>query len=777
MENLSIINAKTNNLKGITLDIPLNQFSCITGVSGCGKSSLAYDTIYAESYRNLLECLISNVYGQKILDKPLVDSILNLKPSIVVSQNNYNTNPRSTIGTLSDLSTYIRSIFKLIINLENSIELPNNYFSFNNPESYCKKCKGTGISPSISLSSIIPNEDLSLNDGAISYYKGSSSSREQKTLSAICEKHNIDMNIPFKSLSSKDKDFLLYNPKADNLNIRYKSLNKYKSKKISVKGVFVTLSDMISDIDTPSVFTKISKYLIYDTCNDCNGLKLNNQVLSYKICNSNISEVENLPLTNLSEWISDLLTFYKTHNFYDDLVKLTDAILSQVSVMINLKLSHLSVSRSIPSLSSGELQRIRLANQLNCDLNGLIYILDEPCKGLHPLDIQNIIDATFNLVKKGNTVIAIEHNKKYINNCNNIIELGPVGGSNGGYLLDTDLSQYDYNFTFKDTQNFDDFIEIKDINFRNIKNQNIKFPIGKITCITGVSGSGKSSLVSVILKNVLNSTPLFCKEYFSPVVFKKVEYVNQQPIGKTPRSTVISFLDIYDDIRNILSQTPKALELNLSSSDFSMNTAGGRCESCQGYGKIKVDINHLPDSYITCSTCNGKRFNNDILSVNLDNKNIYEILNMSILQACDFFKDYESIHRKLLPSLELGVEYIKLGQMSMTLSGGEAQRMKLAKCLTQKKSGKKIFFFDEPTSGLHTKDIDKFSNIIQKLSNLGETVVIIEHNFEFISCISDYIIDMGKSFGSNGGTISTHGVTKDVIENPNSSLYQLFKQT
>lgn len=482
-----------------------------------------------------------------------------------------------------------------------------------------------------------------------------------------------------------------------------------------------------------------------------------------------------MELTSLKLWLQNFNYNNILESKKELVSQLINSILCKISSLIKLNVGYLCLNRTIPSLSGGERQRIRIATQLTCSLKGIIYILDEPCKGLHYRDITNVIQLTRDLINKGNTVIAIEHNKRYISSANNIIELGPVGGPAGEYIIDTtnNPSSYKYNLYFKTIQNFNQYFELNNITFRNIKKQNVRFPIGGITCITGVSGSGKSTLTSVISKCFERKTNVYC-EFFNGVnSIKKVIKVNQAPIGKTPRSTIVSYLEIFDEIRTLFAKTDTAKKLKISASSFSMNVKGGRCECCQGTGLQKIELNYLPSSYITCPECDGKRFNDKILSVTYNGKTIQEVLETPIYDIIKVFEDSKKVFLVLNSMIDLGLGYLKLGQMSMNLSGGEAQRIKLAKALGSSSKGNNLYILDEPTSGLNNFDIEKFENILLSLQDNHETIVIVEHNIEFISKISDYIIDFGMVGGNAGGKIIAQGSPKDVFKFEKSSLYNL----
>lgn len=501
--------------------------------------------------------------------------------------------------------------------------------------------------------------------------------------------------------------------------------------------------------------------------------------MEYKVGEFDYNDVESMELTSLSSWVrsfkDDRIPLSKT-----DLIKqIKDSILFKLDALIELGIGYLCLKRSIPTLSDGERQRVRIATQLTCSLKCLIYILDEPCKGLHYRDVPKIIMATRNLINRENTVIAIEHNKQYIGSSDNIIELGPVGGPDGGYLIKkSGVSEcIRYRLEFKKISEKLDCFNIKNINFRNIHKQNASFPMGKVTCITGVSGSGKSTLASVVVK-------CFSRRYDNTYGtleggdnIRRIIQVDQSPIGKTPRSTVVFYLEIFDEIRKLLSGTEKARYMKIGANQFSMNIKGGRCECCQGTGLQKIELNYLPSSYIKCPECEGKRFNEEVLSIIYSGKNIYDILETPIYIIINIFSENKKIYNTLNSMIELGLGYLKLGQMSMNLSGGEAQRIKLAKALSSSHHGKNLYVLDEPTSGLNDLDINRFIKILYSLQQSQDTVIIIEHNIEFIARVADYIIDFGLKSGKEGGKIIASGQPEKVFNNKNSSLYDLIKLT
>lgn len=778
MEKIIIKNAHENNLKHLNLDIPLDEFTCVTGCSGCGKSSLVFDTIYAESQRAFLEGMTGNIYGQKLMNKPQVDSIENLRPALNISQNYYNVNPRSSIGTTTEISYYLRSLFA-IVNSDQTSSISEKLFSANNPKSFCPHCSGLGVETVVSESLLIPDRDVSLRDGAILYFKGSPESKEQKYLEALCEHYGIDIEKKFSELSNDEIYQLLYADDQIRYKLAYKEGKRRKQHYVMLRGAVPAILDRTSGSDLSVPSAVYAKYMEEIPCHVCGGAKLRKEVLEYRIGRLNYNDVESMELTSLYSWIREFSDDRISISKKELIGQLTTSILRKLEALIQLDVGYLCLNRSIPTLSGGERQRVRIATQLTCSLKGLIYILDEPCKGLHYRDITKIIKATRDLVCRGNTVIAIEHNKQYIVSSDHIVELGPVGGPDGGYLINQSSTPQNtgYQLAFKQTLETSVYFEVNNINFRNIHGQNARFPIGGITCITGVSGSGKSTLASVIVRCFSRKSDNVHGTVQGGKNIRRVIQVNQAPIGKTPRSTIVSYLEIFDEIRSLFSKTDTAKRMKICPSSFSMNVKGGRCECCQGTGVQKIELNYLPNSYITCPECGGKRFNEHVLSVKYRGKTIQDILETPIVDIIDVFKGTKKVFSALDSMIQLGVGYLKLGQMSMNLSGGEAQRVKLAKALSSSSCGRNLYILDEPTSGLNNEDIDKFIQVLASLEQNRETVIIIEHNVEFIAKVADYIIDFGIFGGEAGGKIVVQGLPKAVFANETSSLYQLDKLT
>ena len=774
MEKIIITDAHENNLKHLNIEIPLNEFTCVTGCSGCGKSSLVFDTIYAESQRAFLEGMSGNIYGQKLMNKPQVGSIENLRPALNISQNYYNVNPRSTIGTTTEISYYIRALFA-IINSNQSEIISENIFSSNNPKSFCPHCAGLGVETVVSESLLVPDRDISLRNGGILFFKGSPESKEQQFLQAICDQYGIDIDKKISQLSDHDLHQLLYANDAIRYKLTYKEGKRRKQHYVTLQGAIPAIENRLSSDEISSYSVAYAKYMEDVPCQVCGGTKLRNEVLKYKIGGQNYSEIEEVELASLYSWM---------RQFNDDGIPSTkkalveqqiDTILHKLDALIQLDVGYLCLARSIPTLSGGERQRIRIATQLTCSLKGLIYILDEPCKGLHYRDITKIIKASRDLVDRENTVVAIEHNKQYIASSDCILELGPVGGPDGGYLMkQSGAPQHErYQLAFKQELETTGYINLSNINYRNIHEQNAKFPVGGITCITGVSGSGKTTLTSVIERCFSRKSESAYGQIQDRKNIRRVIQVNQAPIGKTPRSTIVSYLEIYDDIRTLFATTDMAKRMKTGAAAFSMNVKGGRCECCQGTGLQKIELNYLPNSYVTCPECEGRRFSEQILSIKYRGNTILDILETPIADIIDVFTDAKKVYQTLNNMIELGLGYLKLGQMSMSLSGGEAQRVKLARALSPSSYGRNLYILDEPTSGLNNIDIEKFIAVLTSLQNNQETVVIVEHNMEFIARVADYIIDFGLLGGEAGGKIVAQGLPKMVFTDKFSSLYGL----
>lgn len=774
MGKILIRDAYEHNLKHIDLEIPLEAFTCVTGCSGCGKSSLVFDTIYAESQRGFLEGMTGNLGGQRLMNRPKVGSIENLHPALNVSQNYYNVNPRSTVGTVSEIAYYLRSLFALM-NSKQSREVTESTFSSNNPKSFCPNCAGLGTVSDVSVSLLIPDREKTLRDGGILFFKGAPNGKEQRFLEALCDHYGIDIDRKISELDGRQLNLLLYADDQVKYMLSYKEGKRRKRHYVHLKGVIPAIRDHFANRGSSNQLSAYTRFMEERLCPVCGGAKLNQDVLAYKVGDLNYGEAENMELIALSSWLREIESRYDALPKGDVVSQLVEEMTRRLGALVKLNVGYLRLGRTIPSLSDGEKQRVRIATQLTCSLRGLLYILDEPCKGLHYRDIDRIIQATRDLVERGNTVIAIEHNKRYISSADETIELGPVGGPDGGYLIEgagrTDVSEKP--LVFKPGQEMEQFFEIGNIHLRNIKGQTARFPVGGITCITGVSGSGKSTLAEVVANCFGGRSEGYCDSFGGGDSIKRTIRVNQAPVGKTPRSTIVSYLGIFDEIRSLFAKTGVARKMKIGASLFSMNVKGGRCECCQGTGMQKIELNYLPSTYIPCPECGGKRFNEKVLTVTYQGMTILDVLETPIFELTDVFKGDAKVHSVLSSMMELGLGYVRLGQMSMSLSGGEAQRIKLARALGTPSHGRNLYILDEPTSGLNDADIEKFTKVLMSLQEKGDTIVIVEHNIEFVATVADHVIDFGLVSGDAGGKIVSQGAPASVFSDESSSLYGL----
>lgn len=776
-ENISIIGAKTNNLKDITLQIPLNAFTCVTGPSGCGKSSLVFDTIFAESQRSFFEGLTGNLNGQKIMEKPDVERIENLRPAVNLAQNYYNVNPRSTVGTVSEISYYLRTIFVLVAEENYNLTMTSGDFSCNTVEGCCPKCNGIGKEFFVDYNKVIGDEDKTLRNGAIPFFKGTPFSFEYKLLEAICGENNINIDIPLREVSSEQLNFLLFGTGSKEYTIRYKNYKgKYKSSITSFKGVVNEINEKMRDIDKPSVYAEISQFLSEMSCSACLGKRYSEKARTIHFFGFDIADIERMSVDTFLKCLIRWKLNIKKSKYSNQFDQLFLTIEKRLLAMQELGLGYLSLDRIIPSLSGGEIQRLRISQQMNCSLTGLLYILDEPCGGLHYRNIEQIILSSKNLVKKGNTVIAIEHNPQYISKADCVIEMGPEGGKGGGFITGIRKQSPQYLFVpnFHKSRGTANFIEIIDASFHNIIHQDFRIPENCITCFTGVSGSGKSSLAQVIIDSIQRKRPTFCLKFVTKC--KSIVHVNQQPIGKNGRSTIISYLGVFDDIRNLFSETEEAKKLGLNSSSFSFNVGGERCECCQGTGFQKIEMDYLPESFIVCPKCGGKRYSAKVLTVTYKGLNIIDVLNNPIEDISALFDSDVVVKQKLDCLIEMGLGYLSLGQLTAKLSGGESQRIKLAKALGLPDSSTRLYLLDEPTTGLNQSDIERIKKIINILANRGNTVIIIEHNLDFIATMADFVLDFGLFPGEKGGRAVLYNEVQEAFHDSRSSLYGILNK-
>jgi len=922
MDKIIIKGARENNLKNIDIELPKNKLIVMTGVSGSGKSSLAFDTIYAEGQRRYVESL--SAYARQFLggtEKPDVDSIEGLSPSISIDQKTTSKNPRSTVGTVTEIYDYLRLLFARIgipycpihkkpitsqsieemtnqvMNLEENskikilspivynekgtfkdlfskllkdgyarvkvdneeydltenIELEKNkkhiieviidrliikegirsrlyesieiatklsngkvvidvvgkeqfimsekyacpdcdfsipeleprMFSFNAPYGSCPDCKGLGITYRIDENLVIPNKDLSINEGAIKVINLDDDNNIISTqLNTLAQFYNIDLNLPIKKMSKKDLDIILYGSN-DLIDFKYTSKNGNTRKtKEFFEGIITNLERRYIETKSNWIREWIENYMIEDTCSTCNGARLDNSVLSVLINKKNIYEVTKLSIKELYNFLNNL----KLNKEQQEISKLIiKEILERLNFLINVGLEYLTLNRNAGTLSGGEAQRIRLATQIGSRLSGVLYVLDEPSIGLHQRDNQRLINSLLEMRDLDNTLIVVEHDSETMLEADYLVDIGPGAGLHGGNVVakgtpkevmeneDSITGKYlsgklKIEVPSKRRKGNKKYLEIKGASENNLKNINVKLPLGTLTCVTGVSGSGKSTLVNEIMYKIVSNNLYKVKE--KPGKYKsvkglenidKVIDISQAPIGRTPRSNPATYTGVFDDIREVFTETKEAKLRGYDKGRFSFNVKGGRCEACWGDGVKKIEMHFLPDVYVPCEVCGGTRYNSETLEIKFKGKNIYDVLEMRVEEALEFFENFPKIKSKLQMLMDVGLSYIKLGQGSPTLSGGEAARIKLAKELQKKPTGKSLFILDEPTTGLHVDDIKKLLLILNRIVENGDTVLVIEHNLDVIK-VADYIIDLGPEGGDEGGNIVATGTPEEVVK-------------
>ena len=933
MDKIIIKGAKENNLKNIDLELPKNKLIVMTGLSGSGKSSLAFDTIYAEGERRYIESL--SAYARQFLggsEKPNVDSIEGLSPSISIDQKSINNNPRSTVGTVTEIYDYLRLLFARIgvpycpyhhrpiksqtveeivnkileypvgtkiivmspvvhgekgthkdlfeslrkegfirvrvngefldlsedINLDKNIkdkidiivdrivikedirsrlfesvelatnkadgkvvidiigegeilfstkyscpecnyslpELEPRLFSFNSPYGACKECKGLGTKLKIDPDLIIPNKDKSLNDNAIVTLSDDKESIDYKKLEIVCKHYRIDMNKPFNKLSKEKQDIILYgsNDLID-FKITTKSGNVNKSTNF-YEGVINNLERRYMETSSDWIRDWLSNYMIELECPSCHGARLDDSVLNIFIDKKNIYDVTCMSIKDLLTWFSDLKL---TKNEEEIAGLLISEIKNRLNFLHNVGLDYLTLARSAGTLSGGESQRIRLATQIGSRLTGVLYVLDEPSIGLHQKDNEKLIKSLLEMRDLGNTLIVVEHDTDTMLASDYLVDIGPGAGDEGGYVVACGTPEEVMNNPnsltgryLKGLEKIDvpkkrrkgnkKYLEVVGARANNLNNLNVKFPLGTFTCVTGVSGSGKSTLVNEILMKSISNKLYRSKE--KPMEHDKINgienidklvFISQNPIGRTPRSNPATYTGVFDDIRELFTNTKEAKMLGYGKNRFSFNVKGGRCEACWGDGVKKIEMHFLPDVYVPCEVCHGTRYNSETLSIKYKGKNISDVLEMRVNEALEFFSNVPKIKHKLQTMQDVGLGYVKLGQSAPTLSGGEAGRVKLAKELQKKPTGKSLFILDEPTTGLHTDDIKRLLVILQRIVDNGDTVIVIEHNLDVIK-VADYIIDLGPEGGSGGGNIVALGTPEEVSKVENSYTGEFLKK-
>ena len=938
MEDKIIIRgAKEHNLKNVSLELPRNKFIVFTGLSGSGKSSLAFDTIYAEGQRRYVESLSS--YARQFLgqmEKPNVEYIEGLSPAISIDQKTTSRNPRSTVGTVTEIYDYLRLLFarvgdvhcptcgkpisqmtiqeivdkilefpertklqilspivrgqkgthkKVIENiakdgfvrirvdgesyevtdeidlnknkkhnievvvdrivvkdgiesrLADSIEtavklsdglviaqvvdgeevmfstkfacpehgigieeLSPRMFSFNAPFGACDVCNGLGESREVDPELVIPNKDLSIKQGAIAAWGNVSTSDDtyySKMVQSLAAHFNVSLDTPFKDLPEDFVQELLYGQ--NNIMVEFIFDSKFGGRreyKAPFEGVIVNLERRYRETNSDYSREKIEEYMAEIPCHKCKGNRLKKEVLSVLIGGKNIIEVTDLSVKELLNFVDNLHLSEKNQFIAHEILK---EINERASFLRDVGLEYLTLSRKAGTLSGGEAQRIRLATQIGSALVGVLYVLDEPSIGLHQRDNEKLIGTLRHLTDIGNTLIVVEHDEDTMREADYVVDIGPGAGVHGGQIvaqgtldeiLENPNSMTGLYLSGKKVieipehtrEGNGNFIEIKGASENNLKNINAKIPLGKFVCITGVSGSGKSSLINSILYkgvaskvNRLKQRPGKHKEILGLENIDKVINIDQSPIGRTPRSNPATYTGVFDQIRDLFATTNEAKARGYKKGRFSFNVKGGRCEACKGDGIIKIEMHFLPDVYVPCEVCKGERYNRETLQVKYKDKSIADVLDMNVEEALEFFENIPSIKRKLETLMDVGLSYIKLGQPSTQLSGGEAQRIKLATELSKRPTGKTLYILDEPTTGLHMADVDKLIQVLQRLADTGNTIVVIEHNLDVIKTC-DYIIDLGPEGGDKGGKIIATGTPKEVSQVKGSYTGQFLKK-
>ncbi len=934
MDNIVVKGARENNLKNIDITLPKNKFIVMTGVSGSGKSSLAFDTIYAEGERRYIDSLSS--YARQFLgvsDKPDVDSIEGLSPAISIDQKTTNNNPRSTVGTVTEIYDYLRLLYarvgtpicpnhksevksqsieemtNQILKLEEGTkirvlspvvhgekgthkdlilklqregyvrvridgeeyeiesvpelsktkkhfidvvidrlvmksdsrsrlyeaievacklsrgkcvidviggseivmseqyacplcdfslpELEPRMFSFNAPYGSCPDCKGLGIKQKVDVDLVIPDRSKSILGGAITAINlDDPESIISTQIETVAQEFDIDLWAPVSKLDKEKLDILLYGTDRM-MTFNYTSKNgNTRTSRDSFEGIITNLERRYVETKSGWIRDWISTYMTDLECPTCHGARLSDDVLCVKINNKNIYEVCCMSIKDLYDFLSNLKLSKEKESISKLILK---EILDRLSFLINVGLSYLTLARDAGSLSGGEAQRIRLATQIGSHLTGVLYVLDEPSIGLHQRDNERLINSLKEMRDLGNTLIVVEHDTDTMLQSDYLVDIGPGAGEHGGYVVAAgtpeEVMKCEESITGqylcgkkvievpkKRRKGNKKYLEIKGAREHNLKNIDFKLPLGTLTCVTGVSGSGKSTMVNEILYKILRNNLYKSKE--RPGAYKsvkglenidKVVHISQEPIGRTPRSNPATYVGVFDDIRDIFANTKEAKIRGYDKGRFSFNVKGGRCEACWGDGVKRIEMQFLSDVYVPCEVCGGTRYNRETLEIRYKGKNIYDVLNMRVEEALEFFDNVPRIKSKLQTMIDVGLSYIKLGQQAPTLSGGEAARVKLAKELQKKPTGKSLFILDEPTTGLHIDDIKKLLVILQRIVDNGDTVLVIEHNLDVIK-VADYIIDLGPEGGDMGGYIIASGTPEEVSKNLNSYTGEWLKK-
>ncbi len=932
MDKIVIRGARENNLKNVDLELPKNKLIVMTGVSGSGKSSLAFDTIYAEGERRYVESL--SAYARQFIgnsEKPDVDSIEGLSPSISIDQKTTNKNPRSTVGTITELYDYLRLLYARIgipycpthkipiksqsieemtnkilaleegtkieiyapvvrsekgthkdliedlrskgytkikvngvmynatdeitleknikddiyvlidkllvtpdersrifeavetsckmakglviirINDEEDMLMSENYacpycnfsiseleprmFSFNSPYGACDECKGLGTKLKISEDLLIPDRNKSIKKGAIIAIN-LDNNMYMSSLKTVAEHYNIDLDVPVKDMPKKDLDIILYGTK-DIMDFHYVAKNgSTRDTKSRYEGIINNLERRYLETNSSWIREWIEGFMVESTCECCHGTRLKDEILAVKINKKNIYEMTEMAIDELRDFLNNLKLTKEEEEISRLLLK---EILARLDFLMNVGLNYLTLARSAASLSGGEAQRIRLATQIGSKLSGVLYVLDEPSIGLHQRDNEKLINSLKEMRDLGNTLIVVEHDTDTMLAADYLVDVGPGAGEAGGYIVakgtPEEVMKCDESITGrylsgkekieipkKHRKGNGQFLEVKGAAENNLKNINVKFPLNKFIVVTGVSGSGKSTLVNEILYKTLHrefykskDIPGKCKKILGMDNVDKVVNISQDAIGRTPRSNPATYVGVFDDIRDVFANMKESKMRGYDKGRFSFNVKGGRCEACWGDGVKKIEMHFLPDVYVPCDVCGGKRYNKETLDVKFKGESIADVLDMRVSEALPFFENIPKVRDKLQVMYDVGLSYITLGQGAPTLSGGEAGRVKLAKELQKKPTGKSVFILDEPTTGLHSADIKKLLEVLNRIVDNGDTVIVIEHNLDVIKQ-ADYIIDLGPEGGKFGGNVIATGTPEEVAKVEESYTGQFLKK-
>lgn len=798
LDTIRIEGAQENNLKNITLDIPRNQLVVITGPSGSGKSTLAFDILERECNRQFLE---SSGLSTDVFERPKVERISGLSPSIAINQHVTNRNPRSTVGTVTDLYTYLRKLFEqkgkrpcsncgktlspLPTGSDEDVIVCDNCqavherltradFSFNKPSGACPTCSGLGVAKEINLQRLF-NPEKSLNNEGVSIWTGTWGEYNTNVVLAGSEHYGLSITAdkPIKDYTEIELDFLYYGAEDERFTRHFPDI---KPPKTVAKGKFAgVLGAMWRSYKESGENAQVAEFFESRICPDCHGERLREEIRSVHVNEKRLPELSLLPLNELLKWVTNTMELFR-HEEDDILATVLNDLHERLNRILQVGLGYLTIDRQAITLSGGEAQRLRLASILGSGLTGVLYILDEPTAGLHPRDTDGLIAVMKSLRDLGNTVLVIEHDESVMEEADHLIDIGPGAGRLGGEIIGlgtaSDLISNPYSITgrtlgkeislpSKGRKGNGKAISIKNATKHNLKNVSVNLPLETLTAITGVSGSGKSTLIFDVL-----ATQEGCKSITGMEEIDSIINIGQSPLVRMARSNVATYMDIYTDLRKVFADQEIAKDLGLTAKHFSFNTTGGRCDRCEGMGKVDVDLHFLSNTQVTCPVCKGKRFKEKVLEVTVEGYSISDFLEMNVEDAQKLLSG-KKVQSRLNLLVDVGLGYLTLGQQLTTLSGGEGQRLKLAKELSGSQKGHTLYLLDEPTSGLHTSDITHLHELLNRLVDAGNTVIMVEHNIPMISS-SDFIIDMGPNGGAEGGEVIAIGTPVELKENPES---------